>query len=60
MVILVTGASGQLGQAIQFIASNYPDCEFIFASSQDLDITNQERVNHFFDTNKIDFCINAA
>lgn len=60
MVILVTGASGQLGQAIQFIASNYEDCEFIFASSQDLDITNQERVNHFFDTNKIDFCINAA
>ncbi|WP_394759382.1 dTDP-4-dehydrorhamnose reductase [Flavobacterium sp.] len=60
MVILVTGASGQLGQAIQFIATNYPDFEFIFASSQDLDITNQERVNHFFDTNKIDFCINAA
>ena len=60
MVILVTGASGQLGQAIQFIASNYADCEFIFASSQDLDITNQERVNNFFDTNKIDFCINAA
>ncbi|WP_395060453.1 dTDP-4-dehydrorhamnose reductase [Flavobacterium sp.] len=60
MVILVTGASGQLGQAIQFIASNYPDFEFIFASSQDLDITNQERVNHYFDTSKIDFCINAA
>jgi dTDP-4-dehydrorhamnose reductase len=60
MVILVTGASGQLGQAIQYIASNYADCEFIFASSQDLDIRNQERVNHFFDTNKIDFCINAA
>jgi dTDP-4-dehydrorhamnose reductase len=60
MVILVTGASGQLGQAIQFIASNYADCEFIFASSQDLDITNKERVNHFFDTNKIDFCINTA
>ena len=60
MVILVTGASGQLGQSIQFIASNYADCKFIFASSQDLDITNQEHVNHFFDINKIDFCINAA
>jgi dTDP-4-dehydrorhamnose reductase len=60
MVILVTGASGQLGQSIQFIASNYADCEFIFASSQDLDITNQDRVNNFFDTNKINFCINAA
>jgi dTDP-4-dehydrorhamnose reductase len=60
MVILVTGASGQLGQAIQYIAPDYSDCQFIFASSQDLDITNQERVNNFFDTNKIDFCINAA
>lgn len=60
MVILVTGASGQLGQAIQFIASEYTDCQFIYASSSDLDITNQERINHFFENNKIDFCINAA
>jgi dTDP-4-dehydrorhamnose reductase len=60
MVILVTGASGQLGQAIQHIASDYPGFEFIFASSQDLDITNQEQVNTFFDNNIIYFCINAA
>lgn len=60
MVIVVTGAAGQLGQAIQFVASDYTDCQFIFASSSDLDITNQERVNLFFEENKIDFCINAA
>jgi dTDP-4-dehydrorhamnose reductase len=60
MVILVTGASGQLGQAIEFIAPSYNNFQFIFASSQDLDITNQERVNHFFESNKINFCINAA
>jgi dTDP-4-dehydrorhamnose reductase len=60
MVILVTGASGQLGQAIQHIASDYRDCQFIFASSADLDITNQEKVDNFFVTNPIDFCINAA
>ncbi len=60
MVVLVTGAAGQLGQSLQFIASNYSDCEFIFASSQDLDITNQEKVNVFFNANKIDFCINTA
>jgi dTDP-4-dehydrorhamnose reductase len=60
MVVLVTGASGQLGQAIQFIAPSYNDYQFIFASSQDLDITNQEQVNSFFETNTIDFCINAA
>jgi dTDP-4-dehydrorhamnose reductase len=60
MVILVTGASGQLGQAIQHIASDYIDFRFIFASSKDLDITNQEEVNAFFDSNTIHFCINAA
>jgi dTDP-4-dehydrorhamnose reductase len=60
MVILVTGAAGQLGQSLQFIADDYTDCKFIFASSQDLDITNQENVNIFFNANKIDFCINTA
>jgi dTDP-4-dehydrorhamnose reductase len=60
MVILVTGAAGQLGQAIQFVASDYADCQFIFASSSDLDITNQESVNLFFEENKLDFCINTA
>ena len=60
MVVLVTGAAGQLGQSLQFIAHDYADCKFIFASSQDLDITNQEKVNTFFNVNKIDFCINTA
>jgi dTDP-4-dehydrorhamnose reductase len=60
MVVLVTGASGQLGQSLQFIAPKYPEIQFVFASSSDLDITNPERVTSFFETNKIDFCINAA
>lgn len=60
MVVLVTGASGQLGQSIQFIASQYPEMQFIFASSTDLDITNSERVNTYFSQNKIDFCVNTA
>ena len=60
MVVLVTGASGQLGQSLQYIAKDYNDCEFIFASSQEFDITNQEQVNLFFKKTKIDFCINTA
>ena len=59
MVVLVTGASGQLGQALQFIASDY-DCQFIFASSKDLDISNETSVDHYFKANNIHFCINAA
>ena len=60
MVVLVTGASGQLGQALQFIQLKYTEIQFIFASSQDLDITNEEKVISFFENNTVDFCINAA
>ncbi len=60
MVVLVTGASGQLGQSLQFIASQYPEMQFVFATSQDLDITNSHSVDSFFENKKIDFCINTA
>lgn len=60
MVVLVTGANGQLGQAIRFIASNYPDIDFIFCSSSDLDITNKDNCESVFNKEKPDFCINAA
>ncbi len=60
MVVLVTGASGQLGQSIQFIAGNYPNIEFVFCSSTDLDITNLENCDKIFAESKPDFCINAA
>ena len=45
---LVTGATGQLGQALQFIQPKHSDIQFIFASSTDLDITNEEKVTSFF------------
>lgn len=60
MVVLVTGANGQLGQSIQFIAGNYPDIQFIFCSSSDLDITNKDNCEKVFSQSKPDFCINAA
>ena len=60
MVVLVTGANGQLGQAIQFVAGNYPKINFIFCSSSDLDITIKENCDSVFNKQKPDFCINAA
>ena len=60
MVVLVTGANGQLGQAIQFVAGNYPKIEFVFCSSSDLDITNKENCETVFNRIKPDFCINTA
>ena len=60
MVVLVTGANGQLGQAIQFIANNYLNLNFVFCNSTDLDISNKENCQAVFHKIKPDFCINAA
>ena len=60
MVVLVTGANGQLGQSLQFIAKNYPELHFVFCSSSDLDITNLESCQAVFFKIKPNYCINAA
>lgn len=60
MVVLVTGGNGQLGQALQFIAQNYPEITFHFFSSADLDITEKAQTENIFQSIKPDFCINAA
>lgn len=60
MVVLVTGANGQLGQSLQFIAPKYPEIHFIFCSSSDLDITNLEDCQTTFLKIKPNYCINAA
>ncbi|GGB77460.1 NAD(P)-dependent oxidoreductase [Flavobacterium suaedae] len=60
MVVLVTGASGQLGQALQAIAPKHSTLQFHFASSAEADITNKENLQEVFNRLKPDFCINAA
>lgn len=60
MVVLVTGASGQLGQALQFISNKYIDINFIFCSSSELDITSSENCDSVFKKYQPNYCINAA
>ncbi|WP_293874320.1 dTDP-4-dehydrorhamnose reductase [Flavobacterium sp.] len=60
MVVLITGANGQLGQSLQFIASNYPELHFVFCASADLDITNLENCQTVFSKINPNYCINAA
>ena len=60
MVVLVTGANGQLGQAIQSIVGNHPSIDFVFCSSLDLDITNSTNCEAIFKQYKPQFCINTA
>jgi dTDP-4-dehydrorhamnose reductase len=60
MVVLVTGSAGQLGQSLQFIAPNYPEIQFVFLSSSELDIANLENCQQVFSKHNPSYCINAA
>lgn len=60
MVVLVTGAKGQLGQAIESISGKYLEVAFVFCDSSSLDITNLENTKAVFKQVKPQYCINAA
>ena len=60
MVVLVTGANGQLGQSIQFIANKYPKIQFVYTDFQEMDITNFQSCHAVFTKHKPQFCINTA
>ena len=60
MVVLVTGANGQLGQSIKFIANKYPTIQFIYTDFHEMDITNIESCTNAFLKYKPQFCINTA
>jgi len=60
MVILVTGGTGQLGQALQSISGSFPDATFHFADSSKANITNKESLTNVFKAIHPDYCINAA
>ena len=60
MVVLVTGANGQLGQAIQSVVGNFPSIDFVFCSSSELNITDKNNCETIFEKYKPQFCINAA
>ena len=57
--ILITGANGQLGSEFKQI-SGLTDNHFIFTDINELDITDNEAVNIFFKSRRIDFIINCA
>ena len=58
--ILVTGSTGQLGQSIHSIRADYLDYDFVFASRQQLDLSNETSITDFFEHNTFDIVINCA
>ncbi|TAI47142.1 dTDP-4-dehydrorhamnose reductase [Flagellimonas allohymeniacidonis] len=62
MKILVTGASGQLGNTFKSLVENkqVEDLNFVFKSSQELDITDFEAVRQELLSDNYAYCINCA
>ena len=66
MRILVTGKNGQLGRSIHKIVNtkidnNQSSDEFIFVGREDLDLSSENSISHYFGNNdKFDIIINCA
>ena len=58
--ILITGANGQLGACFKKISGNYTECNFIFKSSSEADITDKPKLVKLFAEVKPHWVINCA
>ena len=60
MKILVTGAGGQLGQCIKQASKDYPELNFTFTTSEELDLSQFAVVGAYMRRENFDVCINCA
>lgn len=60
MNILVTGAKGQLGSEIKVLSKDFSCHTYFFTDIEELDLTNYQAVNTFFNQNKINLIVNCA
>jgi len=67
MRILVTGKNGQLGRSIQKLVNtdskinnNQSSNNFIFVGREEMDLSSEGNINHYFNNNKFDIIINCA
>ena len=57
--VLVTGSSGQVGNEIKAISSDY-SYNFFFTDRNNIDITSKDSIKEFCKTNNINVIINCA
>jgi dTDP-4-dehydrorhamnose reductase len=60
ITILVTGADGQLGNELRLLNLQFPYCQFLFATREQMDITIADDIKKYFDGHSIEFCVNCA
>lgn len=60
MNILITGCNGQLGSELRLLEAALPDHVFFNTDVEELDITNQEKVDQYIEEHQIDGIVNCA
>jgi dTDP-4-dehydrorhamnose reductase len=60
MHILVTGATGQLGNALKNLSEQWKSFQWTFVDRTELPIDDEQAVSRWFEENKVDVCVNAA
>lgn len=58
--VLVTGAKGQLATSIMDIENLYPNISFIYTNSDELNLSDKNALDLFFENNNLNWCINCA
>ncbi|MDR1745891.1 MAG: dTDP-4-dehydrorhamnose reductase [Tannerella sp.] len=58
--ILVTGANGQLGNAVRKLASGWEHCVFYFTDIDTLDLCNKGQIHDFLKSNPVEYILNCA
>ena len=60
MNILITGCNGQLGNEMQLLEKEHPEHTYYNTDVAELDITNQQAIEHFVNEYQIDGIVNCA
>jgi len=58
--VLVTGSEGQLGQELTTLANNHGQYQFTFIDRDELDLSDKEAIDVFFQDQHFDIIINCA
>jgi dTDP-4-dehydrorhamnose reductase len=59
-LIVISGKNGQVGWELERLSGSFPQYGFLFCDRNELDITNEGEVQHFFQKNKPAVFINCA
>ncbi|WP_262890108.1 dTDP-4-dehydrorhamnose reductase [Winogradskyella haliclonae] len=60
MSVLVIGKDSQLAQCIMDCEKNFPEIDFSYKDSKELDITDEKSVKKIFEDYTFNYCINCA